>query len=376
MALARPQRIQSCAFRAEPPAGAPASTTSTRRSASTPPAVSLKQNLGNKFLKPERTTETEIGVDAIFQDRFSLQLSRAKTKSVDQLIQIPLPAFYGYTSQWQNAGTVEGNTLEGTLEAQVVNRSNLSWRVGLVADRSRHKITEFNRPCFTTQTIAYRCAGVSLGAMYGFSFLKRVERPAGGCRGAGQRVRRERRRPAGVGRTRCRGQPKKYTQGETPRADGARRRRSAPAATAGAFPSSCATATGSDAVVQIGDGNPDFHWGVSNSVSWNNFDFYALVDAQVGGQDVQPDQPAHVPVGRSAGCRPGRQAAGAQEADRVLRRAVLGKRSDRLLRRGCRLREAARGLAPLPARWPRVRRCSARVRRDAARRSRSSVATC
>ena len=74
-----------------------------------------KQTLGNRFLKPERTTETEIGVDAIFKDRFSLQLSRAKTKSEDQLIQIPLPAFFGFSSQWQNAGTVEGNTLEGTL---------------------------------------------------------------------------------------------------------------------------------------------------------------------------------------------------------------------------------------------------------------------
>jgi hypothetical protein len=35
--------------------------------------------------------------------------------------------------------------------------------------------------------------------------------------------------------------------------------------------------------VQIGDGNPDYHWGISNSVTWRAFDFYALVDAQVGG---------------------------------------------------------------------------------------------
>ena len=132
----------------------------------------LKQNLGNRFLKPETTTETEIGVDAIYKDRYSLQLSRAQTRSVDQLIQIPLPAFYGFSSQWQNAGTVEGNTIEGTLEAQLISSSSLQWRVGLVADRSRHKITEFNRPCFSTQTIAFRCAGVTLGEMYGFRFIK------------------------------------------------------------------------------------------------------------------------------------------------------------------------------------------------------------
>ncbi|HET7187597.1 MAG TPA: carboxypeptidase regulatory-like domain-containing protein, partial [Gemmatimonadaceae bacterium] len=118
-----------------------------------------KSTLGNKFLKPEHATETEIGLDMIVKERYSLQLSYAKNKVVDQLVQIPLSAFYGYTSQWQNAGTVEGNTIEATLEAQVLSRPTLSWRMGFVADRSRNKITEFNRSCFQTNTIGYRCAG-------------------------------------------------------------------------------------------------------------------------------------------------------------------------------------------------------------------------
>jgi outer membrane receptor protein involved in Fe transport len=134
-----------------------------------------KLTLGNKFLKPEHATETEVGIDAIIRQRYSLQLSYAKTRVIDQLIQIPLAGFFGYTSQWQNAGTVEGNTLEGTLEAQLVRRPTFAWRMGLVADRSRNRITEFNRSCFQTLTIAFRCQGETLGAMYGFRFIKGLE---------------------------------------------------------------------------------------------------------------------------------------------------------------------------------------------------------
>jgi hypothetical protein len=88
-----------------------------------------------------------------------VQLSYAKSKVEDQLIEIPLAGLYGYTSQWQNAGTVEGNTIEGTFEAQIIASPRFNWRLGLVADRTRNRITEFDRSCFQTATVAYRCAG-------------------------------------------------------------------------------------------------------------------------------------------------------------------------------------------------------------------------
>ena len=242
-----------------------------------------KQTLGNRFLKPERTTETEIGVDAIFKDRFSLQLSRARTKSEDQLIQIPLPAFFGFSSQWQNAGTVEGNTLEGTLEAQVLQSSNLQWRVGLVADRSRHKITEFNRPCFQTQTIAFRCPGVSLGEMYGFRFIRSAsELPADAAARANEFDINDEGLLVWVGLD-ASGQPKRYTQGETPTGGWNTSATIGSTSYGWGMPIKQRDSTGSDAVVRIGDGTPDFHWGVSNNVSWKSWDFYALLDANVGG---------------------------------------------------------------------------------------------
>ncbi|HVF39448.1 MAG TPA: SusC/RagA family TonB-linked outer membrane protein [Gemmatimonadaceae bacterium] len=236
-----------------------------------------KQTLGNKFLKPEHATETEVGIDAIFRQRFSLQLSYARNRVVDQLIQIPLAGLFGYNTQWQNAGTVTGNTIEGTLEAQVVRRPNFTWRMGVVADRSRNRITEFNRSCFSTQNIAFRCAGETLGAMYGFRFIKGIEElaPDAVARSAEFQVNDEGLLVwVGAGNT--------YQEGETKQLWGK-------TATIGTtnyqfgMPIVLRNATGSNALVKIGDGNPDLHWGFSNNISWNNLSVFALLDAQVGG---------------------------------------------------------------------------------------------
>jgi hypothetical protein len=59
-------------------------------------------------------------------------------------------------------------------------------------------------------------------------------------------------------------------------------------------------ATGSAAVVKIGDGNPDFHMGVSNNVTWRSFSAFALVDAAVGGQVYNQTTQRMYQYGRSA----------------------------------------------------------------------------
>ncbi len=254
----------------------------------------IKQTLGNRFLKPELATETELGVDMIVRDRWSLQLSYAKSKVEDQLIAIPLAGMYGYVSQWQNAGTVEGNTWEGTLEAQVVQSPTLSWRVGLVADRTRNKITEFDRSCFTTGTIAFRCAGETLGAMYGFKWLDDASQlPADAQARAAEFQRNDDGILvwAGVGNA--------YTEGEAKQLWGT-------STTIGSTtygwgqPITLLDETGSAAVVKIGDGNPDFHFGISNNVTWKDFSFYALVDAQVGGNVYHQTKQRMYQWGRSA----------------------------------------------------------------------------
>lgn len=241
----------------------------------------LKQNLGNVDLKPELATETEIGIDAIFRDHFSMQLSWADVKVEDQLLLVPLASLYGYTSQWRNAGTIEGNTFELTLEARLIRRPDFNWTMGLVADRTRNKITEFDLPCYNTATIAYRCAGVGLGEMYGFQFARGMSQlPAGAQASADQFDVNDEGLLVWVGTGRT------YQDGIQADNTGWGSSASIGGATYNwGLPIVVKDSTGSNAVARIGDGNPKFRWGWSNNVTWRNFDFYGLIDVQVGGQN-------------------------------------------------------------------------------------------
>lgn len=241
----------------------------------------LKQNLGNASLKPELATETEIGIDAIFRDHFSMQLSYADVKVEDQLLLVPLASLYGYTNQWRNAGTIEGNTFELTLEARLIRRPDLNWTMGLVADRTRNEITEFNLPCYNTATIAFRCQGVGLGEMYGFSFVRNVSQLPAGAQGSADQfdVNDEGLLVwVGTGRT--------YQDGVRTDNSGWGSSASIGGTSYGwGLPIVVKDSTGSNAVTKIGDGNPSFRWGWSNNVTWRNFDFYGLLDVQVGGKN-------------------------------------------------------------------------------------------
>jgi TonB-linked SusC/RagA family outer membrane protein len=242
-----------------------------------------KATLGNQFLKPERSTETEYGLDVLAFGRVSAQLSYARSTVRDQLILVPLAGFFGYTSQWQNAGTIAGNTYEATVEAAVVRRPGVTWRLSLVADRSRHKITEFNRACFRTG-VSYRCAGEPLGIMYGAHFLRdRSEltfvpdtlRDRFAVNDDGLLV--------PVGFDTAAGQPRRYTDGVQDSLWG----RSVTingVSYAWGIPLRLLDASGNPAVVRIGNSSPDFHFAVASEATWRNFVFYALVDVQVGGR--------------------------------------------------------------------------------------------
>ena len=236
-----------------------------------------KGTLGNRFLKPELATETEAGLDVIFGTRVSLQTSYSRSRVTDNLVLIPLSANAGgFPFQWQNAGAIKGSTFETTLEARVLDRRNLGWTVGLVADRTRHRITQFDRPCFTTGTgdIAYRCAGETLGTMYGAIFVTDPSQLAGlseADRALFQRNDQGFLVPVGAD-----GDWRDAQWGTTVTTAGG-------TAYGWGLPIVALDSTGNPRFERIGDGNPKFRWGLSNNLRWGGFAFFALLDAQVGG---------------------------------------------------------------------------------------------
>lgn len=107
-----------------------------------------KDVLGNKELKPQTTTETEFGVDFSIMDRVSVEFTQSSSINEDQLLPVPLAGFYGYSSQWRNAGTLKADATEISINASVINTRDMSLTMGLNWDKYDQQITEFNMPSY------------------------------------------------------------------------------------------------------------------------------------------------------------------------------------------------------------------------------------
>lgn len=119
-------------------------------------------NLGNSLLKPEFSTEQEAGIDAVFLNgRLAAGLTYANKVTEDQILQVPLPAFTGFQSQFQNAGTLESTVWEASLDGRLVQTDDFSWSARLLYDHSEATITELNVPAFN-----YGVGGQGLGSVF------------------------------------------------------------------------------------------------------------------------------------------------------------------------------------------------------------------
>lgn len=94
-------------------------------------------------LKVERNGEFEAGVDLVFlKSKVDLSLTAYKRKSTDVILPLPLPASTGYTSQVQNAGTIENKGFEISTNWRAINTPNLSWEIGAQLGQNNNMVTE------------------------------------------------------------------------------------------------------------------------------------------------------------------------------------------------------------------------------------------
>jgi TonB-linked SusC/RagA family outer membrane protein len=94
-------------------------------------------------LKPERNAEFEVGTDlSLLANKVDASLTYYKGKSTDVILGLPLPPSTGYTSQAQNAGTIENSGLEFSGNWRVLSKPNFSWEVGGQWGKNTNKVTE------------------------------------------------------------------------------------------------------------------------------------------------------------------------------------------------------------------------------------------
>jgi TonB-linked SusC/RagA family outer membrane protein len=137
-----------------------------------------KSTLGNKYLKPSRSSELEIGLETSFLDRFSFEATYSKTNVTDQYLLAPLPVHAGgYPNQWVNAGELESNTFEAMLNTKIISNDDFSWNLAVTFDRTRQKITKLKIPEYSTgPRSAFRIReGEVFGSMYGVDFVRTLD---------------------------------------------------------------------------------------------------------------------------------------------------------------------------------------------------------
>jgi TonB-linked SusC/RagA family outer membrane protein len=134
--------------------------------------ITLEQ-AGNKQLKPETTTETEVGTDFTLFNRLGVEATYAYGVTKDQILNVGTPSALGFQRQWRNAGTLENKTWELGLNLPVVNKKDFTWSMRGTWDRTRTFITELFAPEYV------QAAGTGQGTGSFFLITARTDKSNG-----------------------------------------------------------------------------------------------------------------------------------------------------------------------------------------------------
>ncbi len=108
----------------------------------------LSGTLGNVNLKPEVTTDNEIGADIELFHRALVTITYDKSRTADQILQVPVSAPFAFATQWNNAGALSNRTWELSLNLPIIQRRNVNWSWTFSYDRTRTRIDSLAVPPF------------------------------------------------------------------------------------------------------------------------------------------------------------------------------------------------------------------------------------
>jgi TonB-linked SusC/RagA family outer membrane protein len=197
----------------------------------------------NPNLKPEETTSIEAGLEMRFVDnRIGFDFAYYKTNSVDQIYSVPVSRATGYTGKILNAGEIENRGFELSLMLMPIKTENFSWTFNGNFTKNENEVIKLEDGIESLQLGSFQ-GGVTInaevgqpyGVIYGtdFTYLngQRVVDPSNG----------------------------QYIK----------------------------TATSNNV---IGDTNPDWLMGLSNTLTYKDLSLSFLIDIQKGGSIFSLDQ--------------------------------------------------------------------------------------
>ncbi|WP_228853591.1 SusC/RagA family TonB-linked outer membrane protein [Aegicerativicinus sediminis] len=135
----------------------------------------------NENLKPESVNSLEFGFEAkLFNNRLYTDFSIYNIKTKDMIFDVPVPAATGYSFFRENVGEVENKGIEFLIGGVPVETSNFSWDVSLNFSKNENKLIELidgidNFVLNTTNSgnVSIRAeVGGSIGDIYGTTWKR------------------------------------------------------------------------------------------------------------------------------------------------------------------------------------------------------------
>ena len=126
--------------------------------------------LGNKALKPERSTEAEVGFDAaLFGNRVNTEFTYYSKISKDALISRVLPPSLGtgLTARLENLGEVKNAGWEALINAQIVDTRSFGWDLTLNGSSNANKLVTLGGvPTIVSSSTAQQREGYPLNGWW------------------------------------------------------------------------------------------------------------------------------------------------------------------------------------------------------------------
>lgn len=195
--------------------------------------VSLPNSVPNNHLRPERTNSMEFGADLrFFKSRLNFDITWYRSLSFDQIVEADMSYSSGYSSRVFNAGEIQNDGWEVSVNAIPVQKKNFSWNINFNYTKNESEVV----------SMVDGLEQIQLGQIFDFYNVLRVGNPYGSMYGTKWLTDQQGRRMVTAN-----GSPVKVNN------------------------------------VYLGNFNPDFLLSMGNHFKVKNFDLYVLIDTKMGG---------------------------------------------------------------------------------------------
>ena len=205
------------------------------------PQFSVPGTAANPNLKPERTKSNEIGLESsLFKGRAGFSVSYYTTKTYDQIFAVAVSTSTGNNSKFLNSGAIQNKGIELSAYATPVKLKNFSWNVNVNWTRNRNKVVDL----YTNPATGLPVNNIVIGSFQrGITLNATLGQPFGTIRGTDF----------------------VYTNGQR---------------TVGANGNYLISPT----IQNIGDPNPNWIAGITNTLKYKNISLSWLIDVHNGGK--------------------------------------------------------------------------------------------